>query len=721
MDELIDHLSGEVSNKLTKEREEKSERLEQIFARIDPLDLLCRASLTYAQVDPDSFRESENDQLPAHIEFLALRALPHIERVAISRKINPLEAASLTSEAIKLTREMFSATSEIKLFHALKESRGKEDAIQDEYILRTRIESMNVRGSGYPEHLTRVLRGCFDGLDAECRRLLGFTARDAISVVHCVHNIVEDRVHPLRTAAAQKFTPLSALLKRQRRKGTGPFPQWLATSPPNIGKKFLSMFVISEMLDDSLGVCTVTVAQIVADSGIPEGAVQAVLDSFSCNPEEYNESFHKYPVGAHPLTERPFLETPQGYILPVPAAMFEALRPRMEDLFMEVAGSKLWERYLTDRGKYLVRETVDLLREALPGATGECELPWSSSITESDLDGIVFSDDVTFRIQGKAGRLHAAARRGAPGRMKKNIKELIESAALQHQSLANALQSEGAESIGLGECSAALGSRFQLEVIVCLDDITVWATDTHQLAEFGSIPADRPIPWILSLTDLMVVTDLLNGSLLAHYVIRRQRLERLAFVSAHDELDWVGHYIQEGLYFDPYLASGTDKVRLLSYTDPIDAWYLTRNLSGVSAANKPAPGIPKELSEFLDRLAHVRPEGWITASLALVDGDESSLETWGDFLLRARGRVSTTGWSNASQVFNGRLGITIYMDQALVRMRDLGLEIRRYAQRKQAEMGLPNWVVVGDSGGKRLAVRVIESPGNGGLERVFLG
>ncbi|MEU9666084.1 hypothetical protein AB0E25_10890 [Streptomyces bobili] len=721
MDELVDYLSGPYTAELNEEREKNSARLDEIFGATDPLDLICRASLTYAQVDPESFRESMNDQLPSHIEYLALQALPYVESSPQrEQEVDALETAILTSEAIKLTRELFNATSEIALFRALKESRGKENNVEDEYILRTRIESMNVRGSGYPEHLVRVLLGCFDGFDEECRRILGYTAEEAVSVVHSMHNIVEERVHPLREKATERIGPLLVLLKRQRRKGSGPFPQWLVKGSLTAGKNFLSMLVVAEALKDSRELCTVLPAEVAPDISLSDETVEAVLESFSCKAEEYNPDRHKYPVGAHPLTERPVLKTPQGYVLPVPAAMFEALRPRMEDLLRGAAGGKLWERYLTARGKYLVREAVDLISSALPASSSACEVPWRSTVTESDLDGLVFADDVVFRIQGKAGRLHAAARRGAPGRMKKNIEELIEAAGLQHQALADALRDEGPDAIGLGQYSAALSKRFQFEVIVTLDDVTVWATDTHQLVQHGSISENRPIPWVLSLTDLMVVTDLLHGGLLAHYVMRRQRLERQAFVSAHDELDWVGHYLREGLFFDRYLVDGPDRMRLLSYTDPIDAWYLTRDLEGIVPAEKPTARIPKELSELLSRLEDVRPEHWITASLALIDGDEESWGEWNNFLVRAQQRIRSVGWSNATQVYNDRLGVTVYVNHRIVEVRKLRREIEDYSNRKKSELGPPNWVTIGDAGGRRLTVYVIEASHEGGFERVFM-
>jgi hypothetical protein len=135
--------------------------------------------------------------------------------------------------------------------------------------------------------------------------------------------------------------------------------------------------------------------------------------------------------------------------------------------------------------------------------------------------------------------------------MKRNLAELVKEAARQHAALDAALRDECAVEIGLGEYQFALeGAPFQIEVIICLDDVTVWSTHAHELQAIDVLPHDRPIPWILSLADFMAVTDLLQGAQLLHYVTRRLRLEALGKVVAHDELDWVGYYIDRGLYFE---------------------------------------------------------------------------------------------------------------------------------------------------------------------------
>lgn len=72
------------------------------------------------------------------------------------------------------------------------------------------------------------------------------------------------------------------------------------------------------------------------------------------------------------------------------------------------------------------------------------------------------------------------------------------------------------------------------------------------------------MPWIVSLHDLKVITELLQGPHLVHYLCRRDRLNRWACVYAFEEPDWLGHYLDRGLYFDDQLAHSSSPTRLFA-------------------------------------------------------------------------------------------------------------------------------------------------------------
>ena len=697
--------------RLRGERQQLRDRLGEILEQADPVDLLARASFWYLPIDPDTYKEWKSDRGSAHIEYLALQVLPN--SADEPQAADPVDAASLTGEVIHLVRELFAVESQLLTFGQAQDPRNLDDPAR-QYQARTRLESMSVRGSGYAEHMRAILLGTLGQFDTDCERLLGFTARQALDMTMAIVSVVEDRLQPIAQEAQEAQQVMLQQLPRQRRKGLpGPVPDWIVALKPTEAKRWIGMITRMWAFADARNLATVTPAEIAASSGTTEENARAFLEAFTCLPTAYNGTYHRLPVGAHPLTDRPVLRVQGGgYMLPVPSSMIEALRPRMEDLLQQ-ADTNAWERYAKRRADYVEEEAVRRLAAALPGANGSTALKWKSASDESDLDGFVAVDDFALRIQGKAGRLHAPTRRGAPERMKQNLSELIKEAARQHTALAEALDHEGAEAIGLGDHREALeDAPFQIEIIVSLDEMTVWSTHSHELQQIDVLPRGRPIPWVLSLADLMAVTDLLQGAQLLHYITRRLRLEAIGKIVAHDELDWVGYYIDRGLYFeDVFDGDGAvGEFRLLSFTEPIDAWYFTREGMRTVPAPKPAQVIPPHVAAMIRRLERERPAHWTIGAMAMLMGDDDSRQLWEERLIHAISRQLSHGWSNATQVFDGIASVTYYMDYRtppeLFRT-----ELAAYVKQKTGNGQAPNWIAIGDSGRDRLevVVRSVES------------
>ena len=569
---------------------------------------------------------------------------------------------------------------------------------------------MAVRGTGYAEHLKRVIHGCLDPFDDECRQVLGFTASEALTLTYGIPDLISDRISPLWEEAAAGRKQMLQELKRGRRRGTAllDLPEWILKLPPTKAKMHVNLMATTWLFSDSRSLAAITPDVLATCCSLTETTCRAFLEAFACPPDLFNADFHSFPGGAHPLTHQPILRLPEGYLLPVASSMIDAIRPRMEDLLQQQP--TLWERYVTARGRFLEREATSLVRQVLPGSRAWQAVGWRSKTDSSDLDGLVADDDLCVRLQCKAGRLSAPARRGAPDRMRRDIGDLITDAAKQHRALADALTAEDARALGFNEeQSAALGAPLQIEMVVCLDDVTVWATEAHELRKLGALPEHLGVPWVLSLTDLMVIADLLHGAEFVHYALRRQRLERDGRIEAHDELDWVGHYLSEGLFFDHYF-DGEDPptvFRLLSYTEPIDAWYFTREGVRTVEAPKPAQPIPAHLAALIRRLERERPDHWIFAGVALLDGNQESRDLWDRAVSHARARVSREGWSNASQTFSGRLGVTLYIDLRTP-WPAIHDRVRDYCRTKAEEQHQPNWIGIGEGRTGSLFVVIIE-------------
>ena len=695
------------------------ERLVEILRTVDPADLVARASLVYLNFDPNTYREWEDDRSPGHVEYLALQALA--VGLDSSPTVHPAEAPQLTDEAIDLARSLFFDTEMLLVLRSLEESDDEGEPITD-YQLKERLSSLGVRGTGYAEHHQRVIVGCFTPLDDLCKRVLGFTAANALEIHAGVVDLIECRVNERVAQSSERYADTIRELKRARKSGDSEtLPGWLLELPPNEAKTHIANMVHSWAFVDARSLTVFTAEEVADATSLPHEVVKSFLDAFVCGPAEFDGQLHGRPSGAHPLTAKPVLRVGDGYLIPVLRTMLETIRPRMEDLLSK--DRKAWEKYVRHRGKFVEQEATRLLADALPGSFSWTGLAWRSEADQSDLDGLVECGDMAIRIQCKSGRITAPVRRGAPKRMLEELGELIGEAAEQHARLAQALELQAPSAMGFADHEArALSRPVQIEAIVTLDEVTTWATQAHRLQGLEILPTDRSVPWILSLTDLMVVVDLLEGSSLAQYLIRRQRLERDRRIEAHDELDWVGHYITEGLFFDPYFESedAPAQFQLMSHTDEIDAWYFTKlGLRTQNPAPKPRQAIPEPLDLLLRRLASERPENWLIASVALLDGGDDSRSQWADGVERIRSRTRSEGWSNTTQMLEDRLGVTLYVDH-----RGTPAAVQRaardYARQKASQHDMANWIVIGEGPDHQLFVLLQAEQGTSDIYEHFL-
>lgn len=202
----------ESAEDIRREQQVRRTRLVEILQETDPVDLIARLSFNYLHIDPDTFKEWESDRSPARVEYLALQALG----VGLSgpKQVDPRQLPELTDEAIDLVREMFRAASMLMVLEAIAARRDRPDDPTVEYVLKTRLEALAVRGAGYSEHLVRVLHGCLDPFEPECRKLLGFTCAEALALTHGIVSLTSDWIEPLMKEAGAAREGTLRQLKR---------------------------------------------------------------------------------------------------------------------------------------------------------------------------------------------------------------------------------------------------------------------------------------------------------------------------------------------------------------------------------------------------------------------------------------------------------------------------------------------------------------------------
>ena len=706
-------------------RERNQSSLVELLTRTDRVALVAQASLSYQSRDRDTL-ESENDRLHAHIEYLALQAAGIGLATDSSRPVDPETLANDTNSAIELVRAIFEdsiALLDLKSMHSARPADVREAVTQD-YQHRTRLDSLAVRDRTHPEHHERIIHGCFDALDAECRSLLGFVATDAIQLSRAVLALLAVRLQPRFTNQRDDTQTLLKDIKRARRKGPSgdEYLDRLAKLTPKQARQVVADRIYGETFGEARSDACFTPTDLGEAAGVDEPAARAFLDAFSFDESDFDDKLHRFPYGCQPLSSTPVVKLGADlYFLPVSfTGLLASVRPRMEHLLSR--DHAVHSRYLELRGRFVEEESTRILKKMLPGATSWTGIGWRGSETEGELDGLVACDDLALRIQAKSGRVDGSTRRGAPDRMTSDLKKLIGAASEQHRRLAEALESAAPAALGFEpQVCQALQLPLQIDITVTLDDVSVWSAETHKLKHVAVVDADRRVPWVVSLSDLMVIGDLLQGAHFVNYLLHRLRLEEHERVSAYEELDWVGHYLYEGLFFDASL-SGEDPVQgihISLYTDEIDAWYSSRTGRSFRVVPKPCQDIPTHLKDLLDRLQIEQPRHWLLGSVCLLLGPDACRTTLNDTFVRLASCPNGYKRTDTSVVIDDVCGVTVWADHH-IHTQEIASYVPTFVKPKMSDQSIENWVAITEGFGRELAVVTVPSNALGQVaERVM--
>jgi hypothetical protein len=153
---------------------------------------------------------------------------------------------------------------------------------------------------------------------------------------------------------------------------------------------------------------------------------------------------------------------------------------------------------------------------------------------------------------------------------------------------------------------------------VTLESLSSFTTALHRTAETGLFKSGQ-LPWAVSIFDLQVIADHCHiPAQFIHYLRRRLQLNKETKLNAHDELDWFGAYLANGLLFGPELADA-DEVSLGSFTDEFDAWYLFEAEERKRLTKKKEMAIAPFWIEMIHKMEKIAAPGWSEGALFLLD------------------------------------------------------------------------------------------------------
>ncbi len=622
----------------------KVKEIQTLIQDHNPLDIIARVSLRNSSFDAEKFKEYELKINPAYTEYIALLCLSQPYEFFHYQNPEPI-----SDEFIETLQEKVKNLFQAEIMYLLFKDVDPDKPINRTTIDRLRFESLSnslmVRYSAYQHHQIEVLIGVFSPLEKEMERTLGFNISDAISILDGIESLHTLKLVHRWSEANHSEQKLRKAVKdyRHRKENTkfeSEFPEALLDKLAKEKSK-VSVKMIRDMvagwtfyaLEDTISFTEDELAKL---TGLEPEKITNFLGKFSIRFGEVDARYQR-PAPTHPLMQRPFIKHEAKYWCPVLQSTYWAFRPLVEELWNPQSkinivsnDTAIWQIYQKTRATYVEETALKYLSNTLKFSKAYHGLKYDlfndkEEKIEAELDGLLILDNAIFLMEVKSGNLSEQARRGAKKGMKDDVERLVEEAYAQALRAKSFIQNSEKPTFRLSNNKKITIDKSKINEIylitVSLDDLSVFVTNTHLLHDLGFLQSHE-YPWAISLTDLKIISEIVEfSSQLVHYIKRRIHLIDLEWVNAHDELDWFGHYILEGLYFDNLKKDKNDKFvyNLLSYSWIFDDYYFYVTGQRQNPVEKPKQDMPKAMREILSELDYFHDPGYLKVACTLMD------------------------------------------------------------------------------------------------------
>ncbi|WND60043.1 hypothetical protein QQA43_30820 (plasmid) [Mycolicibacterium vanbaalenii] len=369
---------------------------------------------------------------------------------------------------------------------------------------------------------------------------------------------------------------------------------------------------------------------VAACTDIPVEQITAMLDFFStvfgCQPE------FRAPGDANRARTHPCIKLDDGtFLVPDSWSLSAVLHQRLA-VEPKRSGYDAQKYY-----KHRQEAHERLVASTLEKVFGTSNVHSSQHYTlgsggKGEIDALVCTE-WPLVVEAKAIALTESGRRGAPGRVDKKLEEILGKALDQIDRALIYILDEGGRSFAPTES----GRQISLlpddigggtAIIVTFERIDPFASGG--LAAAGDV--NRPT-WVVSLTDLLMVADILSDPAAFHHYAQTRAGMHSAEASAAAEADALGAYMLDRLRIVDQSTTEEAARILIGYScESLNDFY-TRQEMGLEAT-KPTAGVPTEITGALTNA--LGEPGWVECLDAVMMADSSLWKKWKRFRAKHR-------------------------------------------------------------------------------------
>ncbi|MGD0207600.1 MAG: hypothetical protein ABSC89_08350 [Verrucomicrobiota bacterium] len=658
-----------------KQMAEKVAELEALIAKHNSFELLANLTVGRLFINPETYKETSHHHGDALVEYATLLSL----KSPFSSGNEPFVGKAY-DDIVERLEEIIGTTIWFYSFEGAGEATPTTRL--DELHRETITAELIIRNPGYPHHLDEVLISLFQPFDPWLLKTLGFTITDLLSIEKAVRHLINKRFLDSRTNAQtfekqfrdefEEFKKSGYAISERRRI----YFEMLRPLPTGQAKRAITELHAVSFFTRLGAEFSFTARELSEASGVTIERVNATLHVFSLHFGSVSTDF-LWPKPDHPLKQQPFIQHEDRFMCPNAKLFAWAIRPMLERLLnpdtkaCPEATKEVWAKYSDKRADFLEKESLRLLSLALRRATTYQNLKYEfengGRTQAGELDGLVIFDKTLILVEAKAGSFPLKARAGFRNAIRENLKKLVAEAHEQALAAKSFIEASEKPIFHLTNGDQLILDKRQFErvlmMVVTLESLDIFCANLHQTADLGLFPSGE-LPWVLQLFDLRVIAEAIEfPSQLVHYLQRRLRVHRIKKLEAHDDLDWFGCYLSDGLVFDQYEHAGPDSLRLGSFTTDFDNYYFYKQGIRKTPTEMPRQKMPDLFRKVVLGVDASEIKGHSEAVCMLLDFDDVAKKQFTETLARQLAEADRHHRINnfSAKFPNAKFGVTCFV------------------------------------------------------------
>jgi hypothetical protein len=583
------------------------QELLSLLAAQEPLGLLTQLTMTFQFHPQGEFKgeASNTARWQRYIEFVAgyLLVRPY-----------PATPGSATDGAtVEQIEKLVTAYFHSVDMHDLLRDEETKTNCADVLLKLVRTYAIHVRGNLYPHQFYDYARALYAPHDEWFKGTLGFTIDDALQIATALPVEYSRRTRESKLAARKRAAQVADDLI-----GTGQAAEGDRTN--------IEVAVGCQLhFGNSVNVLGFTVKELASFAGVSEEIAVRFLGRMSQTFGHHNPDFPKTftdalaaPTDYNTLNERPLVAHGGRYWVLVPPVFRSAL---MATFYFDLIRDKKYRpTFDKERAAFLEAQTAEYLRRVFPKDSVFLNPLYPNN--EEFADVLVLYDRKILVVQCKSKVLtHVANIGGNLDKLRDDLSKGVKDAFEQGVRAREYLLISEDPDILLGSRRVAIDMRQVNAVYVINVTLTPFQDLTTRFSnhpELGLFKGDD-YPWSVSLGSLDVLTMFLaSPARFLHYLARRLDIEKTPFIVSGDEMDLLGYYIAQGMYFSAKELKGLNALSITGLSSDIDRYMFERFEAGMSPVI-PQPPMPPGFARFIEAIEESGAEYAVDCAIILLN------------------------------------------------------------------------------------------------------